>query len=86
MGATLNLVTRNFGGVSPLGTHLQVNPQLPDHWQTLKFKQLFRGVHYVFVIDHHRVTVTADQPSTVQIGNQQYQLQAKKPRTITYND
>ena len=86
MGATLNLVTRNFGGVSPLGTHLQVNPQLPDHWQTLKFKQLFRGVHYVFVIDHHRVTVTVDQPSTVQIGNQQYQLQAKKPRTITYND
>lgn len=86
MCATLNLTTRNFGGVNPLGAHLQVNPRLPEHWQTLKFKHLFRGVHYVFVIDHQRVTVTADQPSTIMIGKQQYQLQAKKPLSVTYTD
>ncbi|MDN7021763.1 glycoside hydrolase family 65 protein [Lactiplantibacillus plantarum] len=86
MCATLNLTTRNFGGVNPLGAHLQVNPRLPEHWQTLKFKHLFRGVHYVFVIDHQRVTVTADQPSTIMIGKQHYQLQAKKPLSVTYTD
>ncbi|MCM2648313.1 hypothetical protein NDQ50_01470, partial [Lactiplantibacillus plantarum] len=86
MCATLNLTTRNFGGVNPLGAHLQVSPRLPEHWQTLKFKHLFRGVHYVFVIDHQRVTVTADQPSTIMIGKQHYQLQAKKPLSVTYTD
>ena len=86
MCATLNLTTRNFGGVNPLGAHLQVNPRLPEHWQTLKFKHLFRGVHYVFVIDHQRVTVTADQPSMIMIGKQHYQLQAKKPLSVTYTD
>ncbi|GAB7169131.1 hypothetical protein TUA1478L_11270 [Lactiplantibacillus plantarum] len=86
MCATLNLTTRNFGGVNPLGAHLQVSPRLPEHWQTLKFKHLFRGVHYVFVIDHQRVTVTADQPSTIMIGKQHCQLQAKKPLSVTYTD
>ncbi|MCE2138707.1 hypothetical protein GRC92_16970, partial [Streptococcus thermophilus] len=62
------------------------NPRLPEHWQTLKFKHLFRGVHYVFVIDHQWVTVTADQPSTIMIGKQHYQLQAKKPLSVTYTD
>lgn len=86
MGATLTLATRNFGGVSPLAGHLHVNPQLPEHWEVLKFKHFFRGTHYSFIINHQKVTVTADQKCTLQIAGKAYQLQPDKPLTVAYTE
>ena len=84
MCATLLLETRNFGGVSVLGEQLQVSPQLPEHWQSLKFKHTFRGTHYTFVINHEKLTITADQKQPITIAGKDYQLQAKKPLTVAY--
>ena len=85
MCATLLLETRNFGGVSVLAQQLQINPQLPEHWQSLKFKHTFRGTHYTFVINHEKITVTADQKQPITIAGKDYQLQAKKPLTVAYD-
>ncbi|BDZ29559.1 glycoside hydrolase family 65 protein [Lactiplantibacillus brownii] len=84
MCATLLLETRNFGGVSALADQLQVNPQLPAHWQSLKFKHTFRGAQYTFVINHEKITVTADQKRSITIAGKKHQLQAKKPLTVAY--
>ncbi|ETY75782.1 kojibiose phosphorylase [Lactiplantibacillus fabifermentans T30PCM01] len=84
MCATLLLETRNFGGVDVLGKHLTVNPQLPAQWQALKFKHTFQGGHYTFAVDHEKVTVTVDQPSSIQIAGKNYDLQANKPLTVAY--
>ena len=86
MCATLTLATRNFGGVNPLADQLQIDPQLPDHWQVLKFKQCFQNVHYIFIIDHQHVTVTADQACSIRVMGQQYQLQAHHPLDVTYTN
>ncbi|MFC6163925.1 glycoside hydrolase family 65 protein [Lactiplantibacillus dongliensis] len=82
MCATLLLTTRNFGGVSVLGDQLQVNPQLPEQWDGLKFKHTFRGTHYHFAITHSKVCVTADQAQPITIAGKQYQLKANKPLTV----
>lgn len=86
MCATLNLTTRNLGGVSPLGDHLIVTPQLPDQWQELKFKHLFQGVHYAFTITAAKVSVTADRAGTIEIAGKTYQLKPKQPLTVAYDN
>lgn len=84
MCATLNLTTRNFGGVSPFGSDLKVEPELPDQWHGLKFKHYFQGVHYTFKITHTKVCVIADQACEIQIAGKKYQLKSKKPLTVAY--
>ncbi|RRK10503.1 glycoside hydrolase family 65 protein [Lactiplantibacillus garii] len=84
MGATLTLATRNFGGVSPLGNHLTVNPQLPDQWSNLHFKHLFQGVHYDFDVTQQAVRVVADQSQEIQVAGKTYQLKPNKPLTVAY--
>ncbi len=84
MCATVNLTTRNFGGVTPFEDELHVNPQLPDQWQQLAFQHRFKGVNYHFKIDHHQIIVTADQASQLQIMGKPYQLQPQRPLTVTY--
>lgn len=84
MCATLLLATRNFGGVSVLGNYLQVTPQLPTHWHTLKFKQQFRGTQYSFSMDHTTITVNADHDQPLSIVGKTYHLKADQPLTVIY--
>ncbi|CAM3112125.1 glycoside hydrolase family 65 protein [Lactiplantibacillus plajomi] len=84
MCATLNLTTRNFGGVSPFGNQLRVSPQLPEQWQKLHFKHDFRGVHYDFTVTATQITVSADADCTITIVGQDYHLKAHQPQTVAY--
>ncbi|MCF7523855.1 hypothetical protein L3X07_13460 [Levilactobacillus brevis] len=75
---------RYYAGVDALADHLTVAPRLPHAWTAIAFKQCIRGITYAFSIDHHHITVTADQATTLQIQQQSVSLKPHVSTTITY--
>ncbi|MCY9807090.1 glycoside hydrolase family 65 protein [Lentilactobacillus senioris] len=84
MGATLQIETRNYGGVNVTGKTITITPHLPQNWTNIKFKEQVRGIWYQYQIDHHKVIVTANQDSQVIVGGTNYNLTKNKPVTIKY--
>ena len=84
MGATLQIETRNYGGVNVTGKIIKIAPHLPQNWTSISFKEQVRGIWYQYLINHHSITVTASQNSQVIVGDTNYQLTKNKPTTIKY--
>ncbi|AQW21903.1 family 65 glycosyl hydrolase [Lentilactobacillus curieae] len=84
MGATLQIETRNYGGVSTDGENISINPHLPKLWTKLSFKHLFQGVTYTFTIDHNNVEVKADADTNVSVKGKNYSLTKNKAQKINY--
>ncbi|WP_283680430.1 glycosyl hydrolase family 65 protein [Lentilactobacillus sp. Marseille-Q4993] len=84
MGATLQIETRNFGGVKTNGEIISVEPHLPLHWDSLTFKHLFKGVTYKFKITHKSVTVEADKNVKINIVGKDYDVDKNTAKTIKY--
>lgn len=61
-GGSWNTAVFGFGGVSYTDDTLDISPRLPEHWETLRFKLLFKGVRLT-------VTVTKDGVSIQPDGN-----------------
>lgn len=84
MGATLNVLTRVYGGVDVRGQHVVITPHLPEAWRRLHFSQRVRGVKLTITITPSTVTVLADQDIPVQVGSKQLQLHAGKEQRVDY--
>lgn len=84
MGAVTLMTMRYYAGVDALADHLTVAPRLPHAWTAIAFKQCIRGITYAFSIDHHHITVTTDQATTLQIQQQSVSLKPHVSTTITY--
>ncbi|ANK60650.1 glycoside hydrolase family 65 protein [Loigolactobacillus backii] len=84
MGATLLLETRNYAGVDQLTDQVKVNPHLPSHWQSIAFKQFFRGTQYSFKITHDLINVTADHDTKIYVAGKEIAVPAGKATTVTY--
>ncbi|GAY72771.1 trehalose 6-phosphate phosphorylase [Lentilactobacillus kosonis] len=84
MGATLQIETRNYGGVSTDGKVIAINPHLPKQWTKLEFCSLFQGITYSFIIDHNIVSVKANADANITVKGQNYSLTKNKVQSINY--
>lgn len=84
MGATLEIETRFYGGVSFLGDQITATPHLPKQWQQLTFTQLFRGTAIHFEITHHQLIIDADHDLTMTVLDHPTQIHAHQPLQINY--
>ncbi len=84
MGATLQIETKCYGGVRFDTNEVTINPHLPSTWKKISFKETYQGVHYNFVIGHHRIDVTADADVHISVAKKGYSLKKNKMSTITY--
>jgi trehalose/maltose hydrolase-like predicted phosphorylase len=62
MGGTIDIVTRIIGGAR-LGEDgsVVVRPNLPDHWQRLRFTVAFRGKCYQVTVSHEGVDIQVQE-------------------------
>lgn len=78
MGATIDVATRVYAGVDPLGDTLSIDPNLPKAWTSMQVTQDFHGARVVLTITTQAVAVVADHDLTVLIQGQQQQITAGK--------
>ncbi len=67
LGGAWLAVVLGFAGVSPLGPTLRIEPRLPRHWKTLRFKLVLRGEVFEVTIDAHEVAVRGTGSAAVAI-------------------
>ncbi|UDM32547.1 glycoside hydrolase family 65 protein [Lentilactobacillus laojiaonis] len=84
MGASLQIETRNYGGVNMNQDIVRINPHLPKHWTRLAFKQNFKGTWYQYEITQDQINVTTDNNSKVEILGKEYSTTSGKTLTVKY--
>ncbi|WP_125708146.1 glycoside hydrolase family 65 protein [Lacticaseibacillus porcinae] len=76
MGATIDVATRVYAGVDPLGEELTIDPKLPKAWTSMQVTQDFHGTRVVLTVTAQAVAIIADHDITVDIQGQQQRIQA----------
>jgi trehalose/maltose hydrolase-like predicted phosphorylase len=84
MASTVMIALTNYAGVNLHGEKLKVAPQLPKHWNSIKFNMQYRGVKYQFVIDKKQVQVNSDKEVVLEIVGKDVSLIENKQEVITY--
>jgi trehalose/maltose hydrolase-like predicted phosphorylase len=69
MGGVWQALVMGFAGVRPAGAALAVDPRLPEAWNGLDLRLRFRGVPLRLRAEHELVTVDADAPVRIRVGN-----------------
>ncbi len=57
MAGTLEVIIKDFAGVNFFGPVPVVEPDMPDHWNSMSFSLLYRRLWYDFTIDRKRIKV-----------------------------
>lgn len=72
-----------FGGLSVCKDHIELNPDLPDHWRRLRFGARFHGARLEFDIEQTcaRIVVERSAPSPVRIRVQGKDVLARPGRS-----
>lgn len=83
MASTYWLMIHAFGGVSIDNNQLNIQPKLPNKWNSIHFKFLNDGIHYDILITQDYVEVSADKPTNITVGNNISQIE-KDPVKISY--
>ena len=83
MGATLDVATRVYAGVDPLGDTLAITPNLPKAWSSLQVTQYFHGTKVVVTVTNQVVAITADHDLTVLIQGQPQAIKAGKKQRFS---
>ncbi|KRK78662.1 glycosyl hydrolase [Companilactobacillus nodensis DSM 19682 = JCM 14932 = NBRC 107160] len=84
MGATLNVVTCFFAGIDYRGPELEIDPHVPDAWQSIKFNMSFKGTRFYFTVTHDQVRVIPDDDIVVVFKGDKVQLDAHKEKMLNY--
>ena len=70
MASTIMVSLTNYAGLNLHQEILQVNPQLPKHWNQMSFHTRFRGVKYHFIITKDEIHITTDKDTLLKVkGN-----------------
>ncbi len=77
MGGIWQCCVFGFGGVSVIGDRLQINPRLPETWQGLSFKLIWRGQLLEIAVAPRSVVVQhmGDSPVSVCVTGRNVSLQ-----------
>ncbi len=76
-GGSWNTAIFGFGGVSYSDNSIDISPNLPKHWKSLKFKLLFKGVRFLVTITQNDVHLTANSNLNgikVTVNNEEYKF------------
>jgi len=76
MGSTLNVVMRDFAGLRWEDNLLTINPQLPDAWKKLSFKQSYHGIQYQVDFQDNQLSIKADQDCQIKVAGELVSLKA----------
>ena len=60
MGGSLDIVRRCIAGIHFNGDTISINPDLPDGWNSLKFRFCFRQTWVSLLIIKNRIIITVD--------------------------
>mgnify|MGYP005838868895 CR=1 FL=1 len=84
MASTVMIALSNYAGVNLHGEKLKVVPQLPKHWNSIKFNMQYRGVKYQFVIDKKQIQVISNKDIVLEIVGKDVSLVGNKVEKISY--
>lgn len=76
-GGSWNTAIFGFGGVSYTNDSIDISPNLPQKWQALRFKLLWKGVRLNVSISSDGVKITADKPTDsikVTVNKKEYEF------------
>lgn len=86
MASTVMVTLTNYAGLNLHQDILQLNPQLPKHWNQIEFKTTFREVNYKFMITKSNIQVIADQDVILKVLEKEVSLIANKKETINVKE
>ncbi|OYT16184.1 MAG: beta-phosphoglucomutase [Bacteroidetes bacterium 4572_77] len=81
MASTLVVAISNYAGVNTHKEVLEINPQLPKHWESMRFNMLHRGIRYHFVIAKNKLEVKSDSAAVLLINEKEVSLEANSTFT-----
>ena len=82
MASTVMVTLTNYAGLNLHQDILQLNPQLPKHWNQMNFNTLFRGVNFQIMISKSEIQVITDQDVVLKVLEKEVSLIANKNKTI----
>ena len=82
MASSLMVSLTNYAGLNLHKEVLELQPQLPKQWNSIKFKSLFRGVNFQFHITKDSIDMSADQDSLLIINGKEVSLKAQQKKTV----
>ncbi|MFH1283889.1 MAG: glycosyl hydrolase family 65 protein [bacterium] len=68
MGASIFIAAQRFGGISILCDRIKIEPDLPQHWRSLKFKLLYRGHWISLKVSKNEITIVIQGPKPKRYG------------------
>lgn len=84
MAATIYVTLTTYAGVDLKEKLLTIQPNLPQHWNDMKFNLTHRGINYSLNINQNTVTILASEDTDVRIKETVYSLKANNEQIITY--
>lgn len=85
MAGTINILIRNFAGISFDDGVLCVEPNLPDHWKKLSLKIWHQNIWYELAISDTQVRIgllSGKKKVLIQVAGKEYTLSGTKKKTI----
>jgi len=67
MAGTVIIAISTFAGVDLRGEILKVNPNLPNHWDNMKFSLTFKGTNYDFEISQKEISIVTDNDTELTV-------------------
>lgn len=83
MAGTVMLAISTFAGVDLRGDILKINPELPEHWNTIGFNISFKKTDYIFLLSNNEIQITATQDCTVSAFGKLFEIVKNKTITLT---
>ncbi len=82
MAGTIMICLSTYAGIDLRGEVLNINPCLPDNWKSLEFNIDFKGVNYLFFVDHNIVEITSNKDSIIKCKGETFSISANKKTLI----
>lgn len=73
MGGIWNVVVQGFGGARITESGLQIQPHIPEQWDSLEYQIMWHGVHVDVVVKPENFVVKVDQKLTFNYRGQKYE-------------
>jgi trehalose/maltose hydrolase-like predicted phosphorylase len=68
MGSVWQALVLGFGGARPRDELLELDPQIPDEWESFEFRLRFRGAKIRVGVNATAIRVTSDEPTAVSLA------------------
>ena len=88
MAGTVDIIVRSFAGINIYKDRVELNPNVPRHWNNLSFKIVDRGNLFSFEISKNNISLKCDlkhkKEIRVVVGKDNYKLKSNKVLNIPY--